>query len=1281
MVHPVTDPRKQVTDKDLMSHLEAKGIDSRYVEFYQDYGPAFRRGKRIKERSPYAKFYRDLKTGTKFAVISPLPKVTHDGFRITPGWSINGTQYQARENLFSCVVEGNNVELKILNDQPDGRKKDHKLTYNPQLFIDGSEQSTGDPELLTEDPLNQYYANNVLCWDYGSIKRLLRIIEGQLQGFWLRPVGFDKEIRIKYNQTGDFKQKLGYYRINDDEELVPDKLENIRIPTVSLNGVDYTIVQDSDTFYPDANPESTSCDGTALYHDAAAWATAHDAATGTNAGAGTLYSYILARINGGLYRLDRVFILFDTSALPDAAIISAVTLSVYGEGKLGGGSGRSHNVYSSSPASNTDIVGADYDQIGSTALCDTPITLGSFYTGNPGTANQFAFNATGIAAVSTTGVSKFSMREVLKDVGDTAPTDNIYLDIHMADKGVGYKPTLVVTYTNPSPRVSTAAADNIEFDNADLNGNITDLQGGGNCDERGFDWGRVGQHKVSINSTAHTDFGLTYPVTYKYSIPSGSSGLYVLYRYNTTDPWLYLPQYQSGDLFNGENAARFDYDNDCVYVSIAFDGTSDDIYINIVDGDGVLIASSFVEICEYYDNRESVVVFTADDGGGSSQAEFDCINNCQSRGIWLTDCFVIFYSKSWANFQTEIDEGFLEIANHSYNHQELPYTDYDVEIGDSLTAIKANLDLLDMYKKGSTEYVVAWIEPYGTSDATVRSKLGTYKYLISRYATVGSTGFATWNAGDGLYNRIGPTINLEDSSESTVKSSFDTNHAAGNVWHLQCHPNSLDWSSGQKAQNVLDYIQDKDDIWYVGFGALYMYYYVQERGMVTTSEPGYVDELTEEGDYGTGTYSLNLDSLDADTGYIYRAKCHNTNGWGYGDDVVFTTLPNSPLVDTDPATSIAETSVTGNGDITSAGAENCDKRGFVYGLTSQSDPGNVAPASSGYDDYEEESGSFAAGTFTGSITGLTSSKVYFIRAYAHNSYGYEYGEELMFLTNPNGNFLIPSGNVSAGIRWDTSPGGGYPTPGGSSIEHWILCRAADSTFVSTPYRFGYYTGNFVYERHYYNSNFYTDLYTLTNPTKRDEGIVKVKWKARCGRNNYPYGKYKRVINTHSTTYTGSELSLGSFGWKCEIFYTNPNTGEAWTIDECDNLQAGISVGEAASFGIAMCDAIQVVVLWANAAVTADSGEQIDPSTIRLTGTVSEDEGETCNVHFEWGDTPAYGNTTTEEEKAKGESFTADITASGSIYYRAVIETACGETFYSDGQYMNAGADDDVIIIP
>lgn len=453
-----------------------------------------------------------------------------------------------------------------------------------------------------------------------------------------------------------------------------------------------------------------------------------------------------------------------------------------------------------------------------------------------------------------------------------------------------------------------------------------------------------------------------------------------------------------------------------------------------------------------------------------------------------------------------------------------------------------------------------------------------------------------------------------------------------------------------------------------GVGFLYDADGIDEIGFEWGKVSGgpYPDDLTFTGYIEEGTYSDELTSLDAETTYYYRAKIHHTTyGWAYGAEQSFTTTKAIPTVRTDPPTDADSSSIDAVGNITSIGSGSCDSRGFVYGLTSKDDPGNVAPASSGYDSYSEESGTFGTGEFTAEISGLTQNKIYYLRAWAHNSDGYSYGEELMILTNENVLILYTIGDSSKAIRFDSSPGDGPNHPGSGTVGHYVLVRAADSELETTGSVFGYIKGNFIYERHYYNDDNYTDLFALANPYRRTGTVIKIKYKAVIGGNNYPYGKYKRVLKTHGTTYEGTEgNAYGGLGSLCEIFSTNPYTGDAWTISELDDLIAGIKLGTGGGWGTPCCDMLRIFALWADAEVQTVPGERIDATTIRLHGLVIEDEAEACTVHFEWGPTVSYGNDTADQSKAKGDTFSADITtAEALIHYRAVIETECGETFY------------------
>ncbi len=97
-----------------------------------------------------------------------------------------------------------------------------------------------------------------------------------------------------------------------------------------------------------------------------------------------------------------------------------------------------------------------------------------------------------------------------------------------------------------------------------------------------------------------------------------------------------------------------------------------------------------------------------------------------------------------------------------------------------------------------------------------------------------------------------------------------------------------------------------------------------------------------------------------------------------------------PAVTTEAATSVGTDSATLNGTITDTGGENCDIRGFDYGLTTD------------YGSEVTESGSFETGSFSQVLSGLSPETTYYYRAKAHNSAGWSYGADMEFTTGRGG---------------------------------------------------------------------------------------------------------------------------------------------------------------------------------------------------------------------------------------------------------------------------------------
>ncbi len=109
-----------------------------------------------------------------------------------------------------------------------------------------------------------------------------------------------------------------------------------------------------------------------------------------------------------------------------------------------------------------------------------------------------------------------------------------------------------------------------------------------------------------------------------------------------------------------------------------------------------------------------------------------------------------------------------------------------------------------------------------------------------------------------------------------------------------------------------------------------------------------------------------------------------------------------PTVSTIAITNITQTTATGGGDVTSNGGLVVTVRGICYSTSHN-------PDISGTKTLE----SAGIGTFTSNLNGLTPNTVYYVRAYATNSLGTSYGNEVSLKTLPGGGSTITDvdGNI------------------------------------------------------------------------------------------------------------------------------------------------------------------------------------------------------------------------------------------------------------------------------
>lgn len=343
--------------------------------------------------------------------------------------------------------------------------------------------------------------------------------------------------------------------------------------------------------------------------------------------------------------------------------------------------------------------------------------------------------------------------------------------------------------------------------------------------------------QANIDSTAHTTFGLWYPVTYVFGINTGLSGLTAQYRTANSGAWTTLTAYTSASEFNGVNGVRWDYANGRAYLSVGF-GAPDLIQFQVLNG-ATPVVISFHHIAGYYDERAAAVTASLDDWRTVNNTQFIAAQT-KLAAVHVHNTTGIITALDgpmpWSDMQTWVDAGYLEFASHSRSHPANAagylVNGYTAEVSGSRDDILNNLTL-------PHELITVYIEPNGYTDATLRAAIITAGYLVDRgYPTPSPQNtWAAWSA-DGAYERSLFTITTEGWVDNTTyrdnfNATYDGVYAAGGIYHLMDHPAQAGhWGGNTNLEQHIDHIAGHLDVWYAALGEQYQYHYVQTNASV-----------------------------------------------------------------------------------------------------------------------------------------------------------------------------------------------------------------------------------------------------------------------------------------------------------------------------------------------------------------------------------------------------------------------------------------------------------------
>jgi uncharacterized protein (TIGR02145 family) len=192
-------------------------------------------------------------------------------------------------------------------------------------------------------------------------------------------------------------------------------------------------------------------------------------------------------------------------------------------------------------------------------------------------------------------------------------------------------------------------------------------------------------------------------------------------------------------------------------------------------------------------------------------------------------------------------------------------------------------------------------------------------------------------------------------------------------------------------------------------------------------------KTTEEIGTGIGAFSSSITDLKGNTTYYVRAYATNSAGTEYGNQVSFTTMPLKPSLSTVTIYSITATSCISGGIISNDGGAPVTSRGVCWSISS----------SPTITDSKTTNGS-GTGTFSSSIDGLIKGTIYYVRAYATNSAGTSYGNEIMFTTSSITEPILTTNLVFSITLTSAKSGGNVTSDGGSPITARGVCWSISS---------------------------------------------------------------------------------------------------------------------------------------------------------------------------------------------------------------------------------------------
>lgn len=174
------------------------------------------------------------------------------------------------------------------------------------------------------------------------------------------------------------------------------------------------------------------------------------------------------------------------------------------------------------------------------------------------------------------------------------------------------------------------------------------------------------------------------------------------------------------------------------------------------------------------------------------------------------------------------------------------------------------------------------------------------------------------------------------------------------------------------------------------------------------TNPSITDSLTTDGGMSLGSFKSTLSNLNPNTTYYYCAYAINATGTSLGTADSFVTSKGVPTLTTVGITNNADLQAQSGGTIINNGGATITASGVCWSTAAN-------PTISNF----KVSNPTQTGSFFDTLRNLTVQTTYYVRAFATNSYGTGYGNQITFSASSTGTVTDFDGNVYGTITIGT----------------------------------------------------------------------------------------------------------------------------------------------------------------------------------------------------------------------------------------------------------------------